>query len=1057
MKEHRKGYTLMIDALIALIFMLIITTTIYSMSFSRNAKTDIMSFKELHYKSEDVLDVLNKKGVLDNVSTSWADNSTAGSDEMVAAEALAKDYIEKMLPAGVGYNLTIEEGIIPAVSIASSNETRSVMEDSSTATHSTRILVGYGSGMPTYSFVSRASLNSISNTAGSEYAYFGGFVGQGNITRFVTVPDDATFPKDSYMELDAGSEFNLLVNGVPCGGPYPGVGLALAANSANLPGSCFSAGVNNLTIKFTTSTNNFIGGGYIRINYRSDDWRRMPEFQKYWFPGIKGLINLYSGFYVPSTIQRMIIHLKYRNDVEISPGVGANLSLNLAGVEIYRNDALGDVTVDLDTLDDEIFVNWSGATLGDQWDSFSFAVNSKTVPVRFGTETFSTSTTESSTADAVVVTDVSISMDDCNINSVSPCDCSGVSAACPSGCCRDKLKVAQEVDKVFVTKMLSYPGTRVGLVSYSTKTKSTVDPTGSASFLNGIINGYNSDYATCISCGVNNATRILKKPFSVVNKSAGGWRMTSKSNCGNSCDPTTENSGSCYVNGWYGPSEPTASIYSTIFLQDSGVAKLLRYYRKNFTVVYPPSGDGTIYVVHTGGVECYLNSKSIGSDSNCGPATNKWNVPKSYFRLGQNVLACRVRSKTGGTLVFNANVSYPRKRAMLVMSDGEANTNIVGTTDLSSTCMGCGVNCHLCAAAQEAVTKACEARAANITVYSVAFGADAENTTLKKIACWNCSACNPNIRADTAPANCWLSGTSYNDCKKFFSSNDADELKSIYEEIAGTIAESSMELQTIVIDAGVIPMGSILDPSSYIQFNVSVPPMLGYGETLLPLESAPLSSSGIGSFNIPVGAKALDVKVTSYSGPYWTKMLKVNSTATSGVWQTVYNLTKYGSDYTMLGDPYFVNVPNDKVESGKNYVNLTVGSPDTNVGASTSDKVLYKVAIKALTAYGTPKRLSEGCNWTVQFFDNTEANITAPYGYKGLRHCNYTSFSIAYDKNSSVDEAVYMLFKQLDSDNPPDGRLDSKFNPDDMYIETTTVGGVRSLWGPIRVKLTLWM
>jgi len=1053
MKENKKGYTLMIDALIALIFMLFIITTIYSMSFSRNAKTDIMSFKELHYKSEDVLDVLNKKGVLDNVSTSWADNSTPGSDEMEAAENLAIYYLNRTLPLGVGYNLTIEEGSLTST-IAVSDSSRPSLEDSSTATHSTRILVGYGSGMPTYSFVSRASLNSISNTAGSEYAYFGGFVGQGNITRFITLPDDAV-PEDGYMELDAGSDFNLLVNGVQCGGTYTGVGLALAANSWPLPGSCFSAGENNLTIKFTTSNNNFIGGGYIRINYRSDDWRRMPDFQKYWFPGIKGLINLYSGFYVPSTIQRMIIHLKYRNDVKISPGVGANMFLNIAGVEVYRSNTLGDVTLDLDT-------NNPGPEIADKfggWAPFMAAVSSKTVPVRFGTETFTMSTTESSTADAILITDVSGSMaysatipTPCNTqipgdSSLYDCVDSGVYY-------RNKINVSKEADKLFVTKALDYSGMRIGLVRYSTNVVNpSTDLTKDEDALNNTINTYASTGGfTCICCGINKARTMLQSPYVAVQKSipisATGWKMRSLNCGGNKCDPTTENSGPCFVSGWYGPSEPAlfANVATPNEITGNPSRNLMRYYRKNFTVEYPPSGDGTLSIDHTGGVECYLNSNPIFgyNDPSCAAATsweNKWNVPKSYFLLGQNVLACRVRSNNAGPLRFDANLTYPRNKAMLVMSDGLANrycrdatvtgryTNFNSQGGVSNVPMAIG----------DAINSSCDAREKyNITIYSVGFGSDADEDTLKKIACWNCTTSS------------WIPG-----CSRYYTSNDADDLKGIYEDIAKTIGETSMEDQSIVVSGGSVSMGNVLDPSSYIQFNVSVPPMLGYGETMLPLESAPLSSSGMGSFNIPVGAEALDVKVTSYSGLYWTKMLKVNSTATSG-WETVYDLTSdFGSDYTMLGDPYFVNVPVNKVASGTNFVNLTAGSPDTNVGASTSDKVLYKVAIKALTAYGTPKRLSDGCNWTVQFFDNTKANLTAPYGYMGLRHCNYTSSSIAYDKNSSVDEAVYMLFKQLDSNN--DGRLDSKFDPDDIYIETTTVGGVRSLWGPIRVKLTLWM
>jgi hypothetical protein len=251
-------------------------------------------------------------------------------------------------------------------------------------------------------------------------------------------------------------------------------------------------------------------------------------------------------------------------------------------------------------------------------------------------------------------------------------------------------------------------------------------------------------------------------------------------------------------------------------------------------------------------------------------------------------------------------------------------------------------------------------------------------------------------------------------------------------------------------------MNNTLYPDSNVWFSYSQTAMLiKHGETLINLESLRFGNTeGNGSFYVPYNARAVDAKVTSYSGPYWTDKLEVNSSKTTG-WENVYALSSYGSNYESLGDPYTVNIPPEDMGSGMNLVNISTGkNSSASMNASPYDRVIYTIAASLSAASSEPKKKTEGCNWTVEFFDGEKINLSAPPEYAGPKQCNYTNASIAYDEQSSVDDAVYQLFKQLDLQ-PEDGRLDVKFNPDDVIMDLTTVGGIRSLWGPIRVKLIL--
>ncbi|RLC75416.1 MAG: hypothetical protein DRJ03_30300 [Chloroflexi bacterium] len=647
------------------------------------------------------------------------------------------------------------------------------------------------------------------------------------------------------MELNPGADFDLYINGALCG-HYTGMGWNLTAKSWYLNSSCFSGGRNTININFTENESNFIGGGYISVHYRTGEWNRIPDLNTYWFPGIKGLINLYSGFYVPGDIQDMNVHLHYRHNIS-----NVSTYLTIANVTVYRSDVTGERN---------IFLDWSNLSASFGGDlALANAVSKKTVPIKFGTEEF----------------------------------------AFQGG--------AGIADIVFV-----------------------IDSTGSMCGEIAMVHNTASDFADVLATkGIDFRLGIMEHK---------DWPI-------NPCGKTTD------------------------------FPYLWRGFTSNVT-------------------EFKKRVNNIG----CGGGAD---LPESYLDA------------------LNQTRSVPWRpnaiRTNIMMGDDRPHDSDCGT---SQPCAGV-----LDSMTDEVITWLADD---NITTHVINY---AGMCKMEDIA----------------------NGTGGN----FYDYSVASDIKDILLEIAEVIANVSLQAQMINI-TGNVSMDNILYPDSYIKFDTSAPPMLKHGETLLTLESLPFGNNiSNGTFFVPNKTRPIDAKVTSYSGPYWTNFLKINSSNTGG-WKEVYNLTDYGSNYKTLGDPYIVNIPIEKVGTGTNFVEIRTGeSPSIDTGGSPDNRVIYSVAMRTFTGYSKPKKSTEGCNWTIEFFDGTTENLLVPSEYTGPKNCNYTNTSIIYDNQSSVDVVTYRLFSQLDT-TPRDGRLDVKLNSKDIAIETTTVGGVRSLWGPIRVKLILW-
>jgi hypothetical protein len=159
----------------------------------------------------------------------------------------------------------------------------------------------------------------------------------------------------------------------------------------------------------------------------------------------------------------------------------------------------------------------------------------------------------------------------------------------------------------------------------------------------------------------------------------------------------------------------------------------------------------------------------------------------------------------------------------------------------------------------------------------------------------------------------------------------------------------------------------------------------------------------------------------------------------------------------MLGDPYAVQIPVEYLPSNVNstIVIETGDSQSTRTGCSADDRVVYTIRLKMLVNYGNVFQNADGCIWTIGFEDGSTMTAKIPSAYNGTKQCYYTTDNITQSKTDTIDDSVYRLMRHLDIDK--NGQVNVIFDPTAVNFETSRAGGVKSLWGPTKFKLILWM
>lgn len=912
--------------------------------------------------------VNKNNSVLEQIAVFWALNQTENASRLINIT------LGNLIPDNIKFQIFAEQDLVFE---------KNITKHFKATTNAKRVVSGIAKGKPTIGISSTAYLRKIVGKHNNKYAYFGGFVGQGNITVFMyNLPiENYSDVKNITLNIDTASDFELYINGDKCGSVFTPENVSMEPDIWDIT-SCKSLlhkGNNSFKFVFLNSINrSYIAGGYIRVNYLTDLLLEDVPLgdTTYYFPSVEGLINIYDSFYVPGNLTNITTELSFYSEYPLFFSIGP------ATFSFQGSNETRDIVIPSSNISQALSdygLNLSNLSL-------------TTVPIRIGLGEVQIN---GSSADAILVTDTSGSMYGA------------------------KLDAAKNASKEFISYVLSYPGSNIGLVEYGTNIKSYEPLTDNKSKLYNDIDSYTAIGATCICCGVNKAVSLLTQEGYSVLPRGSNWKYKAS--------PT------------YNPPSGWTSIDFDDSSWDTGKAPLGRYGGITWATLLP-SYDGDYYfrkvfnivnksqitslslsIAHDDGVIVYINGNTVYNDYNSYTTFFYWTNEKLYvdpniLQEGENVIAVKLKNRIrcwwwfcwdrelGFDLELQVSTNSTRSRSMVVMSDGIANVQ----------CSQQGTGNPK----QDAIQAACDAyNNYGITVYTVGFGSDADTTTLQQMA----------------------------DCGngQYFYADNVTSLIDAYSTIGSQIIEKSKT--QVLIGFGNLSKAILYNTS---KINIKYQPVITnpVGKISITLQQQVTQCND--TITLP-DTEFADAKVLSYSGPHWTDLLIVNG-------NTAFNLSTFGQDYFYLGDPFVIQAPVNYLVRGNNSIILRLGdSPDnTTPQCSGNNSFIYTALLNASITRGEVLEKAEGCEWNIEFEDLSFENISIPSYYNGDKKCNYTNMSITYDPDDAYDVAAYKLFKKLDLDN--DGRLFVNLKSEDLEIVITTVTDVPYLWGPSVMEARVW-
>lgn len=516
----KKGLFFTVDAIIAvsiLLGSLILITTFYiseqprvSLNYIATDMVSVLAELEVNEVDNDYIDELIANGnitkldntLLEQIGELWAE----GKEDV--AEELARNLTEGYIENTYGYSIHFGDDVV-----YTRNKTLGDI-----LSISSKLISGLDKNKTIDGIVSHSYLSSEQKRKEESYAYFGGFVGQGNITKRISgIPSDANVTSMT-LEMDAGDDFTFFINGVQCSGTFSASTEEFVANRWDIS-SCKNylnlGSDNDFKIQFSGDlTNAFVGGGYIKIRYftETDPDTNSTGVGTYYFPGIDGITNVYSSFNVPGTLESWRMNVSLLNNYTTIIVVGNETVANVTGSDSVQN----------------VYRERNG-----------LSIPAGTLPIRIGVDnvTYGYSEGSGSMADTVLSTDVSGSMDECASYS-EPYMCRyncfvGGSKSCVVGdtsscsgtvcggfcwfayghaidCTSSKLDIAKSASKNFVEAVFNYTGHRIGLDAYSSSVVSSLDLTTDEATLDSRIDSYSASGNTCICCGINKARKMVE-------------------------------------------------------------------------------------------------------------------------------------------------------------------------------------------------------------------------------------------------------------------------------------------------------------------------------------------------------------------------------------------------------------------------------------------------------------------------------------------------------------------------------------------------------------------
>ncbi|MBD3155024.1 MAG: VWA domain-containing protein [Candidatus Aenigmarchaeota archaeon] len=412
-------------------------------------------------------------------------------NDLETANLISQSVLNEIIPPGLKYSLEIDETRI-------SGDEGQYGNDFKYKSVTNRLISGFQSGEIIEGSVSRASLEKIKSKRTSSYKYFGGFIGEGNITVFIEdIPNDTEI-KEIYIESNLGSDIGLLVNGNSCGEFEKSDGELSVDVFSITDVSCIEniipgqSNYFNFTFPNSNINESFLGGGFLRVDYETNQTSEIQKDSiKYYFPGIEGLINIYDSFYVPGSIESIEAKLHFLNEYTTFLRIGDQTIFSLEGTDSEQEILL------------------SNSTFAEHL-AYGY-ISEKTVPLRLGMN--ATITETKGLADVVLITDLSGSM-----NWRMDSRLSGVTRTCNDPLLLDsstrRISLAKCLDKEFIEEVLDVPGNRIALIGYDGTgncIKNSLDFTDQISIANNEVDSYSAAGSTCIACALNKAYEVLEQ------------------------------------------------------------------------------------------------------------------------------------------------------------------------------------------------------------------------------------------------------------------------------------------------------------------------------------------------------------------------------------------------------------------------------------------------------------------------------------------------------------------------------------------------------------------
>ncbi|MFB6180249.1 MAG: GEVED domain-containing protein [Candidatus Nanohalobium sp.] len=586
-----------------------------AMKLAANQDVNTLNDSMKNYLRPEIGEEAMNKSILNAVSLLWA------KENFTAAEKLAKNYLGSKIPEGLEY----------AVNITESGRTYSIYRSKrlkgapSVVTSTSTLVSGHKIERNQTGIRARALLTKVDKNA-TKRRFFGGFVGQGLLRYNVSLnnPDEV---KNFTLRGDFSGPFNLSVNGVDAGSyGYSPENLTVDFHqvcTAKVNVSrceAFQPGDNNITFNFT-GVNKSVRGGVLEIVYNKTKKVKAlggdSIVKKKRLPGIHGIINYYGSFYVPGDFN----------------GMNARLHVNASDQNLFMR--VGNVTVYNQKVDGEQVIEIDNETFADSFQSriIQYQDLQGTVPLRIGIGDISEiGGYREAVADSVAVMDVSGSMD-CSWGESPPC----------------KIDEAKNASKEFVDIILNGTGNRAGFVSYSDAVVDNHPLSTDNESLKNMIESQTAGGATCIGCGILNATETLLDLQKERKISRGStWRYTNSyldsrppNQDGRSWNELGYDDSSWSLGTARIGSDPSAS---TVLSSYEGSVYLRKEFKLNNTAYW----NGTVYINSNGAATVYVNGQLVQNDTKRHRGSY-WNREPSFdeglLRRGKNVVAVKLKNE----------------------------------------------------------------------------------------------------------------------------------------------------------------------------------------------------------------------------------------------------------------------------------------------------------------------------------------------------------------------------------------------------------------------------